>query len=209
MASQQQTQAADTSKTSWFDNNAPTMAEPWRQFHDSVYETGELPLITKELIAVAIAGMDRCEHCTRGHIRAALTAGATKEQVSEALMIAALIASGAELHWLADDFAASLGDEGEKQPWFVQRTNGMGDAWVKFHDAVYQDSALDRKTKELVATAAACTARCPHCTRAHIKQAIEHGASRQEVSEALMVTALLASGTELNWAKDSFSELLG
>lgn len=193
---------------SWFDKLAPEMGAKWHAFHDAVQEGGTLDTRTKELISVATASLGRCTHCTQGHIEAATQAGAAEADIAEAMMVSALIASGTELHWMFDDYQDLLGDEGGKGRWFEQRTPEAGRRWREFHDAAYAKSRLDRKTKELIAVAAACMGRCPHCTRAHIAEAQEHGASKDEIGEALMIAALMASGTQLMWTKGNFEKLL-
>ncbi len=57
--------------------------------------------------------------------------------------------------------------------------------------------------------ALACVLRCPHCTEAHVKGALEAGASKQEVSEALLIAALEGAGTQLAWCQDIYVRHLG
>lgn len=194
--------------SSWFEKLTPDIGAHWHAFHDAVQDGGTLDARTKELISVAAASLGRCTHCTQGHIEAAGKAGAGEADIAEAMLVSALIASGAELHWMLDDYQELLGEKKGEGRWFEQRTPDAGRQWREFHDAVYAESRLDRKTKELVAVAAACMGRCPHCTRAHIAEAQKHGASKDEIGEAVMIAALMASGTQLMWAKDSFEELL-
>jgi AhpD family alkylhydroperoxidase len=53
---------------------------------------------------------------------------------------------------------------------------------------------LGAKTRELIALAVAVTTRCDGCIAVHTKAAIEHGASRDEVAEALGVAVALNAG---------------
>ncbi|HKJ46362.1 MAG TPA: carboxymuconolactone decarboxylase family protein [Balneolales bacterium] len=194
---------------SWFEARAPEMAERWHEFHDSVYQSGELDNKSKELIAVAASTVGRCPHCTRGHIQKAKKLGASKEEITEALMITSLISSGTELHWMLEDYEDLLGANGGAKRWFETNAEEMGTQWKTFHDALYEDSALDRKTKELVAIAVAELRRCRHCTTGHIKAAKKFGATENEIAEAIMVAALIASGTQLAWMKEDYERLLG
>jgi AhpD family alkylhydroperoxidase len=196
-------------KQAWFEAQAPEMANAWNRFLDSVYETGELDRKSKELIAAAASTVSRCRHCTKGHIRKAQELGASKEEISEAFMITALISSGTELHWMLDDYEELLGEGTAGKRWFQEQTDGMGTQWQTFHDALQEESALDRKTKELVSVAVAETRRCRHCTIAHIEGAQNHGASKKEIAEAIMVASLIASGTQLVWMKEDYERLLG
>ena len=194
---------------SWFEARTPEMAEHWHEFHDSVYKSGELDRKSKELIAVAASTVGRCPHCTKGHIRNAMKQGASKEEITEALMITALISSGTELHWMLEDYEQLLGNAGDGKRWFEANAEEMGTQWRTFHDALYEESALDRKTKELVAIAVAEMRRCRHCTTGHIQGAKKYGATENEIAEAIMVAALIASGTQLAWMREDYEKLLG
>jgi AhpD family alkylhydroperoxidase len=56
--------------------------------------------------------------------------------------------------------------------------------------------------------ALACVFRCPHCVQEHIHDALEAGASKQEVTEALLLAAVEGAGTQLAWNKETFMEYL-
>ncbi len=193
----------------WFARRAPAIAAKWQAFHDTVYEKGRLDRKTKELIAAAAATFNRCAHCTRSHIQKAQEHGATKEEVAEALMMAGLLASGTQLHWMLEDYQELLADGEPTTPWFLARAGEIGRAWKAFYDVVYAESALDRKTKELLAVALAALGRCRHCTTKHIELAQQFGASKEELAEAILVAALVASGTQLFWMIEDYEQLLG
>lgn len=48
-----------------------------------------------------------------------------------------------------------------------------------------QTNHLDAKTRELIALAVAVTTRCDGCITVHVDAALKHGASREEIAEAL------------------------
>lgn len=77
-----------------------------------------------------------------------------------------------------------------------------------FAARVYQEGALDLRTKELIAVACSSVGRCRHCTRSHIEAALEAGASRQEIAETLAVLWAIGSGVQVVWNKDGFEEHL-
>jgi len=97
----------------------------------------------------------------------------------------------------------------EDLPWYVQQSPEVGKAFKEFHDAGVEKGVLDDKTRELLMLALACVFRCPHCTEEHIEKALEVGASKQEVSEALMIASIEGAGTQLYWAKDLYEKHLG
>ncbi len=61
---------------------------------------------TRELIALAVAVTTRCDGCIAVHSEAARKAGATKEEVVEALGVAIALNSGAALVYTARAFDA-------------------------------------------------------------------------------------------------------
>lgn len=93
--------------------------------------------------------------------------------------------------------------------WFGQRSPESAEGWFEFYKQTGSNGALDKKSKELVAVGVSAALRCRHCLEAHIKDAQKAGASREEISDALMTTALIASGATLFWAQDIYDEYLG
>ena len=65
------------------------------------------------------------------------------------------------------------------------------------------EGVLSFKTKELIAVAVAAARKCEPCLRSHIKVAIEVGATRQELVEALNIAVLLCGGP--GWAYSSIA----
>lgn len=63
--------------------------------------------------------------------------------------------------------------------------------------AAAKTSHLDAKTHELIALAVAVTTRCDGCISIHTKKAVEHGATRGEIAEALGVAIALNAGAAL------------
>jgi len=71
--------------------------ETWSKWNKMVFEPGKLDRKTKELIAVACTYITRCPYCIEGHAKAALEAGATKEELAEVIQIAMALSSGAAI----------------------------------------------------------------------------------------------------------------
>ena len=68
------------------------------------------------------------------------------------------------------------------------------DAFKAFSQSVFADGALSAKTKQLIAVAAAHVTQCPYCIRGHTKAAMQHGASPDEIMEAIWVAAEMRAG---------------
>lgn len=56
---------------------------------------------------------------------------------------------------------------------------------------------LDAKTRELISLAVAVTTRCDGCITVHVGEALKHGASREEIAEALGVAVAMNAGAAL------------
>jgi AhpD family alkylhydroperoxidase len=56
---------------------------------------------------------------------------------------------------------------------------------------------LGQKTRELIALAVAVTVRCDGCIAVHAEAAARHGASREEIAEALGVATAVNAGAAL------------
>src|SRR5579884_872025 len=78
---------------------APAPDAAFHAFSKAVFQDGALPAKTKQIIAVAVAHVTQCPYCIKGHTRAALRAGATPEELMEAIWVAAeMRAGGAYAH---------------------------------------------------------------------------------------------------------------
>jgi AhpD family alkylhydroperoxidase len=70
-----------------FDEALPVMAA-YANFRKQVYKDGALSLKTKRLIALACGLQLGCTRCTQGQTKDAIAAGATKNEVLEAVSVA-------------------------------------------------------------------------------------------------------------------------
>jgi AhpD family alkylhydroperoxidase len=74
---------------------SPEISESFRNFSKAVFKEGALPEKTKQLIAVAVAHVTQCPYCIRSHTKQALRKGASKEEIMEAIWVAAEMRAGA------------------------------------------------------------------------------------------------------------------
>lgn len=75
-----------------------------------------------------------------------------------------------------------------------QLAPGIHEAFTNFSEHVFADGALPVKTKQLIAVAAAHITQCPYCIRGHTKAALRHGATAEEIMEAIWVAAEMRAG---------------
>lgn len=73
---------------------APEIDAAFKGFSERVFAPGALPTKMKQLIAVAVAHVTQCPYCIRGHTKAALRAGATHQELMEAIWVAVEMRAG-------------------------------------------------------------------------------------------------------------------
>ena len=67
-------------------------------------------------------------------------------------------------------------------------------AFDAFSQRVFADGALPAKMKQIIAVAVAHVTQCPYCIKGHTKAALRHGATPQELMEAIWVAAEMRAG---------------
>ncbi|MGB0133769.1 carboxymuconolactone decarboxylase family protein [Dokdonella sp.] len=72
----------------------PDVMQGFGALHDSSLKAGALDSKTKELIALGIAITVRCDGCITYHVHDALKAGASKEEILEAVSVAIMMGGG-------------------------------------------------------------------------------------------------------------------
>lgn len=88
---------------------------------------------------------------------------------------------------------ARVGDYAQQSPDVVR---GL----MTIDGAAAKSGHLEPKIHELIALAVAITTRCDGCISVHTKKAVEHGASLEEISEALGVAIALNAGAALTYS---------
>ena len=71
---------------------------------------------------------------------------------------------------------------------------GPASAFRAFSQSVFAEGALPVKAKQLIAVAVAHVTQCPYCIRAHTRAAERHGATPEEIMEAIWVAAEMRAG---------------
>src|SRR5678815_393332 len=75
-----------------------------------------------------------------------------------------------------------------------QLTPKPTEAFKAFSQSAFADGAIPAKAKQLIAVAVAHVTQCPYCIRGHTKAAVRHGATPEEVMEAIWVAAEMRAG---------------
>ncbi|MCR9185026.1 MAG: carboxymuconolactone decarboxylase family protein [Halieaceae bacterium] len=75
------------------------------------------------------------------------------------------------------------------------------------HEASVASGALERKTKELIALGIAITVRCDGCISYHVHDALQAGASADEIAETVSVAILMGGGPSLVYGIEAMQAL--
>jgi AhpD family alkylhydroperoxidase len=79
--------------------------------------------------------------------------------------------------------------------------------FASLHRAAMADGALPARTKELIALAIGITSHCDGCIAFHVHDALEAGATRAEVEEAIGVAILMGGGPAAVYGSDALEAL--
>jgi len=75
----------------------PELMKAFLDFDSKVFAEGNLSTKTKELVAVACAHITQCPYCIEGHTNRAKKAGATDEEIAEAIFVAVAMRAGGSM----------------------------------------------------------------------------------------------------------------
>jgi len=82
------------------------------------------------------------------------------------------------------------------------------DIYLKFYkESYFTPTALDLKTKELIAIGCSLIAKCEGCIEGHIKKALEVGCSKEEISDAIVVAIGIAAASVLDSSDKAATKL--
>lgn len=75
------------------------------------------------------------------------------------------------------------------------------------HEAGLSDGALDGKTKELIALGIAITVRCDGCISFHVHDAMQAGATKDEIAETVAVAIVMGGGPSVVYGIEAVQAL--
>jgi len=84
---------------------------------------------------------------------------------------------------------------------------GPFSAFAQLHGAALGDGALSRKVKELMALAISITSHCRGCLAYHVRDAMEAGATREEILEAIGLSIFMGGGPSMVYGCEALKAL--
>lgn len=182
---------------------APDAFKKFNAFDQSAVADGVIPQKTKELIAVAVAHVTGCPYCIDIHVNNAKKLEASKEEMSEAIMVATALKAGSAMAHGVNALQAYDGENEELyQKSSIKRLSEFGElspeafkAFNQFDKEAMKPGLISQKDKELIAVAVAHVTGCPYCIEIHTKNAKSLDVSREEMAESIMVGTALKAGS--------------
>lgn len=89
-------------KTPWYVLRSPELGKPFQEFYEACETKGVLDNKTKALLMLAVASMSCSQKYSEKYIVSAYNAGASKEEITEALLIAAAENAEKNIAWVDD-----------------------------------------------------------------------------------------------------------
>lgn len=185
---------------------APDLFKAFAEFDRLALSDGIISKKTKELIAIAVAHVTGCPYCIDAHVSTAKKLEVSKEEMTEAIMIATALKAGSAI---AHGLNALQAFDGENNEILYQKTNiarfkelnelnpEAFRSFNKFELEAMKPNLLTKKEKELIAVAVAHVTGCAYCIEIHTKNAKRLEVSRDELAEAIFVATALKAGSAL------------
>jgi AhpD family alkylhydroperoxidase len=202
--------ASHLAQTALFAQWAPAALKGFQALAAGAFAEGALSVKEKELIAFGCAHVLRCPYCIDYHHGLAGKAGATREELIEALWVGIGVAANGPLahasialRLLDGEQAGDYYPPGSAQGHQSALGQVVPAAMVGFEQlqsAVLAPGALPRELKLLIAVACAHNARCAFSIEQYVSAALAAGSSRAQVSEAIFVAIEMAAGACLGHA---------
>lgn len=85
---------------------------------------------------------------------------------------------------------AKFGEIGEGNPELAKK-------FFEYYGAVFEDGALTKREKALIALAVAHAVQCPYCIDAYTSGSLEAGADLEQMTEAIHVACAIRGGASL------------
>ncbi|SDI09934.1 alkylhydroperoxidase AhpD family core domain-containing protein [Alteribacillus persepolensis] len=182
----------------------PDTFKAFMQFDKQALAEGKVSKKLKELIAMAVAHTTGCPYCIDLHVKQGKSQDVSKEEMSEAIMVATALKAGSAFAHGVNALNAYDQEGGEsfyKASYFKRlkefsELNGdVFQAFIDFDKRAMKESILSVKEKELIAVAVAHTTGCAYCIDIHTKGAKKAGVTKEELAESIMVATALKAGS--------------
>ncbi|MDY6789306.1 MAG: carboxymuconolactone decarboxylase family protein [Candidatus Nanohaloarchaea archaeon] len=181
----------------WIREKLEDQLEKHDSFEEEIYSGGALSKKQKRLCGVVASSLARDRQGLKENIEKAKEEGADEAEISGALSSAWMTSGSTQIYWAQDLFEEQI-----EHSWYKRRLKEASKAFGKFHKAVMEEGPLEEDFMEVLCMVVACMERCKHCTDAHIQQALDKGATKDQLAEALGVAWLVGGDSQLSWFEE-------
>jgi len=101
---------------------------------------------------------------------------------------------------MAADYLKIYQDLNDKLAELGREIPGTMSGFARMHKKAVESGALDSKTKELMALAVGIAVHCEGCIAYHTHDAVQAGASREEILETIGVALMMGGGPAAMYA---------
>ncbi|KQL46040.1 alkylhydroperoxidase [Brevibacillus choshinensis] len=185
---------------------APATFRAFGAFNQQALSAGALSAKLKELIAVAVAHVTGCPYCIEAHVKKIKELEASKEEMTEAIMVATALKAGSAMAHGANALQA-YDETGEDDLYtlssmkrlkeFREENAELFRSYLAFSHQAMKPGLLSQKEKECIAVAIAHVTGCAYCIDGHTKMAKKLGVTMEELTEAIFVATALKAGSAL------------
>jgi pyruvate dehydrogenase E2 component (dihydrolipoamide acetyltransferase) len=109
---------------------------------------------------------------------------------------------------MAKDPNELMAELGEGMTQIADECPELAAAFVQMDQAAYVEGELERKYKELIGLGIALAVRCEYCINIHVKQALEEGATREEILEAAAVAVAFGGSPSMAYVATAVTKAL-
>lgn len=156
----------------------PFLQDSYMNYRKFVAEgAGHLDGPTREALALATSSALACDSCCKAHAQACQEQGFSETQVTEILAVTSTCA----MYNTYFKFRDLSGDEAFQGFSTQLRAHTM------------QKTSLDESLVELINIVVSNIFGCPMCTSGHVKKAQQLGMTREQIDEAIKVSAVMTS----------------
>lgn len=97
----------------------------------------------------------------------------------------------------------------KQTPWFILHSPEIGKAFESFYKVCEENGVLDKKTKELLMLVLTSVFHSPNRIDEHLNLALEAGATKEEITEALLIAAAEGARAQLAFDRQLCLKYLG
>jgi alkylhydroperoxidase/carboxymuconolactone decarboxylase family protein len=211
--SQQYYDRSHLGKFSTVARGSADLAAKFFGYYGSVFQAGALSQRMKSLTALSVAHVVQCPYCIDAYTGDSLEKGADLEQMTEAVHVGAAVRGGAVVGIGAQMSAlasAATGQPGAtRSDAYYTRAHvpereavasgapGLYAGFTAWEQAVFADGELSAKEKAVIAVAIAHTVQSPYQIDRCTQLALSHGATMEQLIEAVHVAVAIRGGASL------------